>query len=99
MKDSEEKTIEKAGETAADTGTEIAEETVYSLKIFASMHADAKDRVVFDPAGGITEEYIKEHAECYVSYPECEGHRILALSTCSEGNQTTRILVFAYLTE
>ena len=73
-------------------------DAIHSIKIFASMHADAKDKNVFSPTeiDGI-EEYIKEKAEYYVDMPELYGKRILGLSTCSEGDSTVRILVFCYI--
>ena len=71
---------------------------IYSLKVFASMHADAKNKNVFAPTESTdVEDYIKENAEYYVDMPELAGKRILGLSTCSEGDSTTRILVFCYI--
>lgn len=71
---------------------------VFPLKIFAAMHADAKDKTVFSPTESVrTLEYIKNNAEYLIDYPEYEGKRILGLSTCSEADQTTRILVFCYI--
>ncbi len=83
------------------TGTLTVGRTVnaiYPLKIFASMHADAKDKMVFSPTESVaTLEYIKKNAEYMIDYPEYEGLRILGLSTCSEADQTTRIIVFCYI--
>ena len=71
---------------------------IYNLKVFASMHADAKNKNVFAPTEtNDVEAYVKENAEYYVEMPELAGKRILGLSTCSEGDSTTRILVFCYI--
>jgi len=74
--------------------------SAYSLKVFASMRSSAKDKMIFSPTESTgTEDYIKENADYYVDHPELSGARILGLSTCSEGDSMTRIIVFAYILE
>lgn len=85
------------------TGTLIVGRTgeaVYPLRVFAGMEADAKNDTVFTPAenAGI-EEYIKANAEYYMDYPDLHGNRVLGLSTCGEGDSTTRIIIFCYILE
>lgn len=81
------------------TGTLIigrnAEET-YPVEVFASMRASAKDDAVFEPGDPAVRQFIKEHAEVYTADSE---RRIIALSTCAEGDSVSRVLVFCYITD
>ena len=69
-------------------------EKTYGLTVFAAMRASAKDEVVFDPGKGDIRQFIMEHRETYTADT---GQRILALSTCAEGDSVTRTLVFCYI--
>lgn len=73
-------------------------EAEYPLQVFASMEANARDKMLFSPneEAGI-EEYIKNNAEYYIDCPDLKGNRILGLSTCADGDSLTRILVFCYI--
>lgn len=73
-------------------------EKTYRLKVFASMRASAKDEAVFDPGKGDVRQFIKEHCDTYTAEAETEK-RILALSTCAEGDSVTRMIVFCYIIE
>ena len=64
------------------------------LTVFAAMRASAKDEAVFDPGKGDIRQFIKEHCETYTADT---GQRILALSTCAEGDSVSRTLVFCYI--
>ena len=69
----------------------------YTIKIFAAMKGSARNKIIFEP----TERnnifsYIKSNA---VIFTEERNDRILAMSTCSEDDSVTRILVFAYILE
>jgi sortase B len=66
-------------------------EKTYGLKVFAAARASAKNEAVFDPDKGGIRQFIKEHCETYTADT---GQRILALSTCAEGDSVTRTLVF-----
>lgn len=70
-------------------------EKTYKLKVFASMQVSAKENKVFDPgesAGLIT--YIKNNATVFT---EVQNKRILGLSTCTEADSVTRVVVFCYI--
>ncbi|MBQ8965503.1 class B sortase [Ruminococcus sp.] len=69
-------------------------EKIYDLTVFAAMRASAKDEAVFDPDKGDIRQFIKEHCETYTADT---GQRILALSTCAEGDSISRTLVFCYI--
>ena len=69
-------------------------EKTYELTVFAAMRASAKDEAVFDPGKGDIRQFIKEHCETYTAD---SGRRILALSTCAEGDSVSRTLVFCYI--
>ena len=68
-------------------------EQTYSLEIFYSMSADAKDNMVFDPAGNEELRQFLENA----GFDRDE--RIICLSTCAGDVSTTRTVVFAYILE
>lgn len=67
-------------------------ETVYKLKFFAAFRASAKDKTVFDFKGD-TAEFIEQKAGIAVD----RDKKILALSTCTEGDSVSRIVVFGYI--
>lgn len=67
----------------------------YGLSIFASMTASAKDEAVFDPGKGDIRQFIREH--CGTDTAD-NDQRILALSTCAEGD-SARTLVFCYIVD
>ncbi len=68
---------------------------IYNIKVFASMKASARNDKVFDPAqGGSILKYIKENS---VVFNEERNDRILAMSTCTEADSVTRVIVFAYI--
>lgn len=69
-------------------------EKTCGLTVFAAMRVSAKDEAVFDPGKGDIRQFIKEHCETYTADT---GQRILALSTCAEGDSVTRTLVFCYI--
>lgn len=79
------------------TGTLIigknAEKT-YQLKVFASMKTNASNSAVFDIQQEETRQFIKEHAVVYTNEQDA---RILCLSTCAEGEATSRLTVFCYI--
>lgn len=69
----------------------------YNLEVFAYMKTSAKEDVVFNPSqSSEIQQYIKEHAQIY----ELErNNKIIALSTCAEGDAVTRIVIFCYILE
>lgn len=71
-------------------------EEIYPVEVFASMRASAKDDAVFELGDPAVRQFIKEHAEVYTADSE---RRIIALSTCAEGDSVSRVLVFCYITD
>lgn len=71
-------------------------EKTYGLKVFAAARASAKNEAVFDPDKGGIRQFIKER--CKTDTADT-GQRILALSTCAEGDSVSRTLVFCYIIE
>ena len=71
-------------------------EKIYGLEVFASMSANAKDETVFDPGQGDIRKFIKNNSQIYVTDSD---RRIIALSTCAEGNSMSRTLVFCYIVQ
>jgi len=67
----------------------------YKLTVFASMRASNREEVVFDPGKGDIRDFIKQHNQVYTQDPK---GRILALSTCAEGDFVSRTIVFCYIT-
>lgn len=68
---------------------------VYPLEVFAAMSISARDNEVFDPTKAAeTRQYLKGK----LGY-EPDSRRIIALSTCSEGDSLARIVVFCYINE
>lgn len=68
-------------------------EKIYTLQIFAAVRANAKDKAVFDPGKGDIQQYIANNTNIRVD----ERYRLLALSTCTEGDAVSRIVVFCYI--
>ena len=69
----------------------------YPLEVFASMQANARDSIVFDPESKEDiRAYIQSHAAVYLHNRDC---RIAALSTCSGVESAFRIIVFCYILE
>lgn len=71
----------------------------YSIDVFASLKADAKEKLIFDPtetAASKTLEYIKNHALIYKEIKKSDAH-IIALSTCQSAENTERMIVFGTL--
>lgn len=66
-------------------------EKVYRLTIFAALQASATEKVIFEPGQGDIRAYIRQHSDKTIIIPE---GRIIALSTCAEGNDDRRTLVF-----
>ena len=73
-------------------------DTEYVLEVFASMRASARDEEVFDPLSGKERQFIAEHADVCIQDAYREA-RIVGLSTCAEGDASSRIIVFAYIVE
>ena len=69
-------------------------EEKHELEVFAVCKASAQDEEIFDPGKGDVREFIKTHAEVFLGESE---ERIVALSTCSEENASSRVIVFCYL--
>ncbi len=67
-------------------------EKVYQLKFFAAFRASARDKAVFDFGDGLA-EFIEKNAGVSVD----ANRKILALSTCTEGDSVSRIVVFGYI--
>ena len=63
----------------------------YELTVFASAEASARDVEVFDVRNGGAVDFINRNAAVKISEPQ---GRIVALSTCSEGDSVSRIVVF-----
>lgn len=66
------------------------------LRIFASMKAKASDNAVFNVNAGGIKDFIDKNAS--VNFSEPKG-RIVALSTCSDSDSVTRVVVFCYLVD
>ena len=82
--------------SAHSTGTLIIGKdahAVYPLKVFAALNVNARDNEVFSPSESLeTRKYLAARLG-----EEPEDKRILALSTCSEGDSLARIVVFCYI--
>ncbi len=84
---------------AHDTGELIIgrnAEKKYKIKVFASLRASAKDKALFDVKTGGVQDYIDAHAAVKLSQPK---GRIVALSTCSDADTVSRVVVFCYIVE
>lgn len=70
----------------------------YGIEIFAAVKASARDEEVFDPMSDGIRQFIAENADVLIqdSYRDA---RIIGLSTCADGDASSRIIVFGYLTE
>lgn len=71
-------------------------EKVYDLEVFASMRASAGEKTVFDMQNDKIRQYIHDNAEVLTAESDS---RIIALSTCTDANSLTRIVVFCYIKE
>ena len=72
-------------------------EKVCALEVFASMRVSAKESIVFDMDQENIRQYIRDHAAVLTTVEKEE--RILGLSTCTEANSVTRVVVFCYINE
>ena len=70
-------------------------EKTYRLKIFSAMRASAKDKAVFEPQENNIAEKKKKNLHISVD----RSKKILGLSTCTEGDSVSRIIVFCYIEE
>ena len=82
--------------TAGTLMTGKTAEHVDPIEVFASMRASAKDEAVFEPGDPAVRQFIQNHAEVYTADSE---RRIIALSTCAEGDSVSRVLVFCYIAD
>ena len=69
---------------------------VCALEVFASMRVSAKESIVFDMEQDNIRQYIRDHAAVLTVEKE---DRILGLSTCTDTNSVTRVVVFCYIIE
>jgi len=69
---------------------------VCALEVFASMRVSAKESIVFDMEQDNIRQYIRDHAAVLTVEKE---DRILGLSTCTDANSVTRVVVFCYIIE
>ncbi len=67
----------------------------HDLEVFAAVRASALDEAVFEPGKEDIKAFVKEHADVYTRDGE---ERILGLSTCSDENSVSRVVVFCYIT-
>ena len=70
-------------------------EKTYRLKIFSAMRASAKDKAVFEPQENNIADFIEKNLHISVD----RSKKILGLSTCTEGDSVSRIIVFCYIEE
>lgn len=90
--------LDRAFFEAHRTGTLVTGDAVWRCELFAVLHADGSDRILFRPEGrsaGQVRAYAEECAEIYVP-PTAEG-RVLALSTCHGDTFSSRLLVLGIL--
>ncbi|MBQ3920574.1 MAG: class B sortase [Oscillospiraceae bacterium] len=66
----------------------------HKLKVFAAVKASALDEEIFDPGKGDVRAFIKDNAAVIIEDSE---ERILGLSTCSDENAASRVIVFCYI--
>ena len=66
------------------------------LRFFASMKAKASDNAVFNVNAGGIKDFIDNNSSVKISEPK---GRIVALSTCSDSDSVTRVVVFCYLVD
>ena len=64
---------------------------IYELEVFASLRASSRDAEVFDVDNGGAIGYINNNAVVKTSAPK---GRIVALSTCTNGDSVSRVVVF-----
>ena len=70
-------------------------EKIYHLDIFLAMRVSARDKEVFEPQENNIADFIEKHSQIKVD----GSKRIVALSTCTEGDAVSRIVVFCYITD
>jgi len=70
-------------------------EKTYHLRIFLAIRASARDKAVFEPQENNIAEFIEKNSDIKVD----GNKKILALSTCTEGDSVSRIVVFCYINE
>lgn len=68
----------------------------YELTVFAAMRASAKDEAIFNVKHGGAAKFINKNAAVKISEPH---GRIVALSTCANGDSVSRVVVFCYISE
>ncbi|MBR1862531.1 MAG: class B sortase [Ruminococcus sp.] len=71
-------------------------EKTYGLSLFGAMRVSEKEGAVFDIGSGDIISFLSDNEDLLLSEPE---GRILALSTCSEGDSVSRIVVFCRILE
>lgn len=71
-------------------------EKVYSLDVFACMRVDVREKIVFDIQSNGIQQFIHDNA---VILTDERDSRILALSTCTDADLVTRVVVFCYINE
>ncbi len=69
-------------------------EKVCDLEVFASMRVSAKESIVFDMDQENIRRFIHDHAAVLTAEKE---DRLLGLSTCTDANSVTRVIVFCYI--
>lgn len=79
------------------TATLMVSDTVYSIRFFACLEAEASVAEIFAPTETEnTLEYVQNHADIFYTP---EGEKLIALSTCKFPQTTKRIIVFGVLQE
>ena len=81
-------------------GQIVTTSTIYDYRIFAIAFVDAADQTIFDPRERSKEEiiaFLQKNAQRYEQAPD--GQRIVALSTCTSANDTSRLVVFGTICE
>ncbi len=69
---------------------------LHTLSVFAAMKADSSDDEVFTTGNPGRAEFIEKNAVVFIGEPK---GRVVALSTCADGDTTARTLVFCYIKE
>lgn len=87
--------LDKTYFDAHRTATLTVSDTVYTVKFFACLEADASVNEIFAPTETSgTLSYVQGHAAIWY---EPEGEKLIALSTCKFPQTTERIIVFGVL--
>ena len=71
-------------------------EEKYDLRVFAAMEVSAGEKTVFDLNADNICQYIHDNAAVLNTE---SNEKIVALSTCSDANSASRVVVFCYITE